>query len=134
MSVDSRNYVELAIRTESDDYDGIATRCSTTEVIRLQHAGNGLASEAGEFLDALKKHVYYDAELDRVNLTEELGDMMWYVALAADTLGVDLEELLYRNIAKLATRYPEKFTKEDASDRNLGAERKILEGDGPSAV
>jgi hypothetical protein len=43
-------------------------------------------------------------------------------------LNIDLEEMLQRNIDKLKARYPEKFTQENALNRNLDVERQILEG------
>jgi hypothetical protein len=42
--------------------------------------------------------------------------------------GWDLREILATNIAKLEARYPEKFTEEQAINRDLGAERQVLEG------
>ncbi len=115
-----KNYIEKAIRTESKE-----TFFSGKE--RLLHAGIGLATETGEFLDALKKSVFYGKELDRVNLKEELGDMLWYIAIAMNELGTDFETEMERNIEKLEQRYPEKFTKEKSDNRDLGKERMILE-------
>jgi hypothetical protein len=39
-----------------------------------------------------------------------------------------MEELLQTNIDKLKARYPEKFTENDALNRDLNKERNILEG------
>ncbi len=115
-----KNYIKKAIRTESTE-----TFFSGKE--RLLHAGIGLATETGEFLDALKKSVFYGKELDKVNLKEELGDMLWYMAIAMDELDTDFETEMNRNIEKLTARYPEKFTKEKAEIRDLEKEREILE-------
>ncbi|MCB0357936.1 MAG: nucleoside triphosphate pyrophosphohydrolase family protein, partial [Bdellovibrionales bacterium] len=95
--------------------------------IRLLHGAIGLATEAGEFLDALKKHIYYGRELDRVNLAEELGDIFWYCAIIADELNVPFAKIMETNIEKLKARYGEKFTEEKAENRNLTVEREILE-------
>lgn len=115
------NYIQKAIRTESTVFN--------VEVgdDRLLHAGIGLATESAEFLDQLKKHVFYGKPLDKVNLAEEIGDLQWYMAVACDALGVTMEELQERNIEKLTARYPEKFTMEAAENRDLDAERAILE-------
>jgi NTP pyrophosphatase (non-canonical NTP hydrolase) len=123
-----REYQTQAFQTENTDYEGIAERLSRVRTVRLDHASKGLCTEVGEFTDALKKHVEYNGPLDLVNLAEEIGDIMWYVALACNALGVDLEDVMEKNIAKLRERYPEKFTEYDATHRNLSAERKILEG------
>lgn len=45
------------------------------------HCVSGLITEFGEFVDPLKRHIFYGKELDIVNLKEELGDMMWYLAI-----------------------------------------------------
>ena len=123
----SREYIQNAIRTESTDFTSMDSRLADDGTKRLMHSAFGMATEAGEFLDALKKHVFYGKELDRVNLREELGDMFWYIAIACDELGVDFEPIMQRNIEKLKARYGEKFTEEAAENRDLETERKILE-------
>ena len=122
-----KNYIEKAIKTESKDFDKISNRLQDKSMIRLLHAGMGLATESAEFLDALKKAIYYGKKLDKVNLAEEMGDILWYCAIALDELGVSFEEVMEKNIAKLEARYPEKFTEEKAENRDLKTERDILE-------
>jgi NTP pyrophosphatase (non-canonical NTP hydrolase) len=109
-------YQELAHVTEVKDYSDALHRM-TLEYIRLEHAAKGLATEAGEFHDALKKHLFYGRPLDKENLKEELGDLMWYVALAANALGVPLSSILEANVAKLQRRYPQGFTEAAAIER-----------------
>lgn len=92
------------------------------------HALLGLSSEVGELCDAYKKHIFYGTELDRTNVVEEIGDVAWYLALLADSIGYTLEECMARNIAKLRARYPHRFTQADAVSRDLTAERAALEG------
>jgi NTP pyrophosphatase (non-canonical NTP hydrolase) len=96
-------------------------------VSQLMHAAMGMVTESGEFIDALKKLTIYGKPIDKTNLVEEIGDCMWYVALACRALDVSLEDVMDRNIAKLRKRYPEKFTQEAALNRDLDAERKALE-------
>lgn len=135
-------YVRLAMRTNAADYIGIACRMTGMDEkterdfraipdgrpIDLMHAGIGMATEGGEFLDAVKKHIFYGAELDKVNLAEEVGDMLWYCALACSALGVDMAEVMHTNINKLKKRYPHQFNLQAAIDRDLEGEREILEG------
>lgn len=125
--MDNKEYVKNAVRTESRDFEAIAARMSQVENQRLLHAGIGLATEAGEFLDALKKHVFYGKDLDKVNLSEEMGDIFWYCAIIADQLGVDFTQVMEVNIAKLKARYGDKFTETGAQQRDLQKEREILE-------
>jgi NTP pyrophosphatase (non-canonical NTP hydrolase) len=122
-----KNYIEKAIKTESKDFGKISNRLQDESMIRLSHAGVGLVTESAEFLDALKKAIYYGKELDKVNLTEEIGDILWYCAIALDEVGASFEEVMEKNIAKLEARYPEKFTEEKAENRDLEVERGILE-------
>jgi len=123
----NKDYKEAALRTESNDFEAIQKRISSKRNIRLLHAGIGLATESGEFLDALKKAIFYGKELDRVNLQEEIGDLLWYCAIALDELGGDFDSTMSINIQKLKARFPNKFTEEDAENRNLDKEREILE-------
>lgn len=125
--MNSQNYINDAIKTESTNFSAMDERLSDNGVKRLLHAGIGLSTEAGEFLDALKKHIFYGKTLDKVNLAEEMGDMFWYMAIVADELGFKFEDVMERNITKLKARYGEKFSEEKADIRNLVAEREILE-------
>ncbi len=119
-------YISNALRTESNDFEAIRGRFSE-ENIRLLHATMGLATEAGEALDAIKKHLFYGKPLDKVNLKEEMGDLFWYLAIMADALEIDFEPIMERNIEKLKARYGEKFSDLNANVRNLKVERQILE-------
>jgi NTP pyrophosphatase (non-canonical NTP hydrolase) len=125
--MDSKDYIKDAIKTESTDFKSMDERLSKDGLKRLLHAGMGLSTEAGEFLDALKKHIFYGKELDRVNLAEEMGDVFWYCAIVASELGINFEEVMDKNIQKLKARYGEKFSEEKAETRNLDKERDILE-------
>lgn len=93
----------------------------------LLHGAIGLATEAGELLDAVKRALFYGGSLDRTNLIEELGDLEWYMAVIRDALDVEQAEVQRINIEKLRARYPEKFTRQDALNRDLRREREVLE-------
>ena len=122
--MDAAEYVQKALRTEVQEYSFSATGDVTP---RIEHAIMGITTEAGELMDAVKKTKIYGKPLDIVNLLEEAGDTMWYLAILADALGVSFEEIWQKNIAKLQKRYPEKFSHENALQRDTDAERKILE-------
>lgn len=92
---------------------------------RLFHSLIGVATEATELLEAF----FSDSEtIDTVNILEEFGDLCWYLAIGIDTVHGDFGEVLDRNIAKLRARFPEKYSDENAINRDVDAERKILEG------
>lgn len=92
------------------------------------HGIIGTITEAVELAELLEATIIDGKEFDVVNLKEELGDIFWYMAILADTVGFSFEEIQERNIAKLKARFPEKFTEEKAVNRNLNTEREILEG------
>lgn len=98
-------------------------------IARLIHAVLGLASEVGEIADALKKHLIYGRALDLVNIIEETGDVLWYEALALSAVKGQLSDAMEKNIAKLQKRFGDTFSEHAALNRDLPAERKILEGD-----
>ena len=125
MKITSENYVEEALRTDSFYNGSVEKRCNSAS--RLIHASLGIATEAGEFVDCVKKRVFYGKDFDRINAIEELGDLLWYIAVASDELNTSFEEIMTVNIEKLKARYPEKFTEENAIERNLKVERKILD-------
>ncbi len=129
------DYQKLAARTECDE-EAAMKRGDNLIATRLSHAAFGLSSEVGEFCDVLKKWLYYGQSLDETNVAEELGDLMWYVALACNALGLSLEEVMEANIRKLRQRYPEKYTDEDAleSNRDREAERGVLEDESGTKV
>lgn len=94
---------------------------------RLLHGAIGLVTESGELLDAIKKSVFYGKPLDVANVHEELGDLMYYAFLAIDAIGGDIDSVLTTNRDKLAARYKEKFSAEEALTRDLATERSILD-------
>lgn len=93
---------------------------------RLFHAYLGLNTESGETIGALLSWLTNGQKLDEVNLGEENGDCLWYLARSNETLGTSFGAQMLTNIKKLAARYPEKFSGEKALNRDLSREREIL--------
>lgn len=77
-----------------------------SDASNLMHAGIGISGEAGELLDALKKHWVYNKPLDLANVEEELGDLFFYMTALMCQLGLTQQQILDRNVAKLEKRYP----------------------------
>lgn len=113
-----KEYQDLASKTFAEAGD---------ETLNLLHCAIGASTEAGELLDAFKKHIYYKKELDVVNIGEEIADIQWYLFNLCRLLDLDMEQLLEANIAKLKARYGDKFSSEKAINRDLDTERNILE-------
>lgn len=105
-------FQELALRTRNPDvgpYD--------LEV----NAALGLAGEAGEFADEIKKLHFQGHELNadiREKIKLELGDIAFYIALACYAFGLELDDVLEANITKLTARYPNGFTVERSLNRS----------------
>lgn len=100
--------------------------------VRLLHAALGCFTESGELLESMKKQ-YETGMLDKTNFGEEVGDIEWYQAIGFDESGVAESSCREKNIAKLRKRYPNKFSSEAAVNRDLTAERTVLETTGVSA-
>lgn len=77
----------------------------------------GLNGEAGEVVDLLKKIVFHGHKFNKEDMIKELGDVLWYVALICDSLGISMEEVMTKNIEKLMQRYPDGFTEEASINR-----------------
>lgn len=93
---------------------------------RIAHALMGLETEVGELVDPFKKSWFYGTQLDEINVREEIGDVLYYLAILCDELGTDFETEMTRVTHKLKIRYPSKFTSELATNRDLKKERETL--------
>jgi len=83
-------------------------------------AGLGLAGEAGEVTDLIKKLVFHGkpfTEEIRDKLIKELGDVMWYSGALCMALNTGLGEVKTLNHNKLMQRFPKGFTPEAAEAR-----------------
>ena len=80
--------------------------------VNVVYPAMGLAGEAGEFCDKIKKFwrnngITDGAELsagERTALVKELGDVLWYIAALGKEIGITLEEIAEANIDKLTDR------------------------------
>ena len=107
------HYQHEVQRTGSAVPDGDESRFAK----ELSLCGMGLAGEAGEVCDTLKKVVHHGRALDRAKVVEEMGDVLWYLAHLANVLGVTLDDVAQANIVKLRKRYPNGFTTADSIAR-----------------
>ena len=90
------------------------------------HAILGMEGEVTEVSD-----VVFDSNLTkdekRAKIIDECGDTLWFMALLFKNFDITFEEVFAANIAKLAQRYPEKFSVEAAVNRDLEAESNVLQ-------
>jgi NTP pyrophosphatase (non-canonical NTP hydrolase) len=107
-----------------DEYQALARRTLgvRTPEQQLANAALGLAGEAGEVAETIKKHLFHARPLDRDEVVKELGDCLWYVAAMATAIGASLDEVAATNIDKLRRRYPDGFSPEASARRaDVGA-------------
>lgn len=83
---------------------------------KLSLSGLGVAGEAGEVADLIKKILHHDVPLDSVRekLVKEMGDVHWYLEYLAATLGITTEFVQHKNIEKLLKRHPNGWSPQTA--------------------
>jgi NTP pyrophosphatase (non-canonical NTP hydrolase) len=101
------------------EYQRAAARTSTGGGAKLTIAVSamGLAGEAGEVCDLLKKEIGHGHDPDLEKLTLELGDALWYLSDLATLHGLSLDNIAQMNIEKLLVRYPDGFSAEASRNR-----------------
>lgn len=91
-----------------DEYQESALVTAKDEGFEITHRTLGLASEAGEVAGKIAKwqrdYKGDPAKLDKAAAAAELGDVLWFAACLAETLGYKLSEIGKQNIDKLADR------------------------------
>lgn len=99
---------------------------TTIELQQTANAGH-LVRLSGELCDYVKRWEFYKKEPDwhQVGFTVSCAWMAVHKAVSLH--GGDFEQVLGANVAKLRTRYPDRFTCELAVKRNVKQERKVLE-------
>ena len=105
---------------ENSDYQRLAQRTATPN-LELNQAltigGLGIAGEAGEVADHIKKIVFHHHDLDKTKLADEMGDVLWYIALLCNALDITIGEVMAGNIEKLKARYPDGWSTERSRNR-----------------
>lgn len=94
------------------EYQVAAARTSAApfpERERPMVQGLGLCGEAGEVADTIKKATWHGIPADPQKISDELGDVLWYVSDLCNHFGLTLEAVAKGNIAKLERRYPKGF-------------------------
>ncbi|MEO8104974.1 MAG: nucleoside triphosphate pyrophosphohydrolase family protein [Candidatus Saccharibacteria bacterium] len=93
-----------------NEYQAAALRTSRGKDApnELLHLVLGLVGESGEIAEKMKKLIRDKAsdesQIDRRDIAKELGDVLWYIAVLADYLAIEFDDIAKTNIAKLADR------------------------------
>jgi NTP pyrophosphatase (non-canonical NTP hydrolase) len=97
-----------------NDYQSAARKTAMGN--SLDHFVHGLTEEAGEVAGVMKRFHRGDekyrnphnrgrlSDFAKDKLLDEIGDVLWYIAMIADELETTLEDVAQRNIDKLADR------------------------------
>ena len=97
-----------------NEYQAAALRTAQTDKLTasdlLLNSALGLCGESGEVADIVKKFRFQGHDLDFEHVAKELGDISWYLAVGAYSIGYDLEKILQMNVDKLKARYPNGFS------------------------
>jgi NTP pyrophosphatase (non-canonical NTP hydrolase) len=109
----------LGIKWHHQYTDEVLKTASINDSLKdqLTHAIAGLTSEAGEVSGILRKTLYAGHPLDHDKVSEELGDVLFYLAWLMNILNLDMEDVAQNNIKKLRKRFPNGFTFEDSFRR-----------------
>ncbi|MBM6585221.1 nucleoside triphosphate pyrophosphohydrolase family protein [Pediococcus acidilactici] len=75
----------------------------------LTNCALGLAGESGQVVNLVKNYTFRGADLDKEQLTKEMGDVLWYLSQVAQWADIPFEEIAQKNIKDLAKRYPHSF-------------------------
>lgn len=104
--MNATEYQELAGRTLIDRPDFTIT----DQQLMIAWNAIGLAGEAGELAELVKKGIFHQHGIDKDKMTKELGDVLWYVAALCSKLDIAMGDVMQANIEKLKQRYPEGYS------------------------
>lgn len=90
-----------------DEFQTAALR--TANCRDLSYLAMKVTEEAGEVAGVIAKHIGQGHDFNLAKLQEELGDVLWAVAVLADRAGLLLDVVAKANVDKLLKRWPNGF-------------------------
>lgn len=104
---------------EIKEYQELSTRTMRegSFLMKSLNCALGMSGEVGEVIDMIKKSTFQGHELNKPDLVEELGDVMFYVCNLATIYHIDMSKVLQCNVDKLRIRFPEGFSEEASKQR-----------------
>ena len=97
--MDMNDYQQAALRTARDK----------SAKHELFHLVLGLSGESGEIAEKIKKVIRDQnsdfSKLDVEDISKELGEVLWHLAVLADYFSIRLDAIADKNIKKLADRH-----------------------------
>lgn len=89
-----------------NEYQKAANRTLMGKEQVLTNCALGLSGESGEVADLIRKYTFQGTDLNREQLTKELGDVLWYLSQVAEWADIPLDDVAKDNIERLNLRYP----------------------------
>jgi len=114
--------MNVDMTTSSIDYQRYIKKFDKYPIdISLLTYGLGLGGESGEVQEKIKK-LYRDKggmvdEEFKHGMVKEIGDVLWYLAMLCNKLGVTLEDCMIANMNKLDVREEKNLIHGDGDDR-----------------
>ncbi|MTV81342.1 nucleoside triphosphate pyrophosphohydrolase family protein [Secundilactobacillus folii] len=91
---------------EFNDYQKAANRTLFGSEQVLTNCALGLSSETGQVVDLVKNYTFHGQNLDKDELTKEMGDVLWYLSQVAQWADISFDDVAKSNIERLNKRYP----------------------------
>jgi len=108
-----RDFVAEVTSGASNDLETMIARLQELDkvvnIALLMTGSTGVAAEAGEFAEIVKKCVFQGKPMTDetiFHMKRELGDIAWYWVNACRAIGIDPNEVIAENVRKLESRYP----------------------------
>lgn len=116
-------YIAVACDILELDFNEIITRNLNKPIVNIMA---NLVIRSSDLIDLFKKTIYYKKVFDTPTAIIIIEDIIGLLRILINNRSLDLETILEKNINKLTTRYPNKFTSYHAINRDLEAEHKTL--------
>lgn len=124
--IDKNWYLSNYCTFREYDLETVFDKAKTYKYDQFEEETNGMFV-SNAFADIVKKNIAYGKEIDREEEYNMLVKLAKCILITIEELDADLGVGLYKNIEKLKVRFPESFSTEKALNRDLKAERQILE-------
>ena len=116
-------YLDSMVRDAAQGHYGAQLDHLDADIL---HAVLGLITESAELAELVLTSMLSGEPVDRQKMIDELGDVRWYYSILLSAIGSNDDEVTDKNIAKLRTRFPNKFSLYAATTRDTEAENQAM--------
>lgn len=114
-------YVAIALDAIDFDFEDLEY------TVDVSHTYDDLTIQTSIAVDIVKRHIFYKSEFNFEKFLLAIGGIMSALYGIAEEYRFNLEKAMELNIAKLKSRYPEKFLESLALTRDVAKEKKIFD-------